>query len=49
MIPILDKYSPATTTAATAVYVTLRVPPQDYKTGWTGEVWSKNNLLKWHK
>ena len=28
--------------------VTLRGPPSDSETGWTGELWSKINLLKWH-
>ena len=28
-------------------FVTLTVPPLDYETGWTGELWSKTNLLKW--
>ena len=42
------KYSPATTTAApTAVYITLRVPPKDFETGWTGELWLNTKLLKW--
>ena len=27
--------------------VTLRVPPLDSETGWTGELWSKTNLLNW--
>ena len=27
--------------------VTLRGPPLDSETGWTGELWSKTNLLKW--
>ena len=27
--------------------VTLRPPPLDSETGWTGELWSKKNLLKW--
>ena len=25
-----------------------RYPPLDSEMGWTGEVWSKSNLLKWH-
>ena len=37
-----EKYCPATTTA---VSVTLRLPPLDSETGWTGERWSKNNLF----
>ena len=28
------------------VYVRLVLPPLDSETGWTGELWSKNNLLK---
>ena len=27
--------------------VTLRGPPLDSETGWTGELWSKTNLLNW--
>ena len=27
--------------------VTLTVPPLDSETGWTGELWSKTNLLQW--
>ena len=27
--------------------VTLRPPPLDSETGWTGELWSKTNLLNW--
>ena len=27
--------------------VTLRVPPLDSEMGWTGELWSKTNLLNW--
>ena len=27
--------------------VTLRVPPLKSQTGWTGELWSKTNLLNW--
>ena len=27
--------------------VTLRLPPLDSETGWTGELWSKTNLLNW--
>ena len=27
--------------------VTLRVPPLNSETGWTGELWSKTNLLNW--
>ena len=27
--------------------VTLRLPPLDSETGWTGELWSKTNLLIW--
>ena len=27
--------------------VTLRVLPLDSLTGWTGELWSKTNLLNW--
>ena len=42
-----DKYRPATTTTPVALYVTLRLPPLDSDTGWTGELWSKTNLLKW--
>ena len=34
---------------ALAVYVMLRLPPLDSKTRWTGELWSKNNLLNWQK
>ena len=28
-------------------FVTLRGPPLDSETGWTGELWSKTNLLNW--
>ena len=28
--------------------VTLRLPHLDSETGWTGELWTKYNLLKWH-
>ena len=31
-----EKYCPATTTPAAALYVTLRVPPLDSLAGWTG-------------
>ena len=27
--------------------VTLRLPPVDSETGWTGEPWSKTNILNW--
>ena len=27
--------------------VTLTVPPLDSETGWTGELWSKTNILNW--
>ena len=27
--------------------VTLVLPPLDSETGWTGELWSKTNLLNW--
>ena len=27
--------------------VMLTVPPLDSETGWTGELWSKTNILKW--
>ena len=36
-----EKYNPATT----PMYVTLRLPPLDSEMGWTGELWSKTNLL----
>ena len=29
--------------------VTVRPPPLDSETGWTGELWSKTNLLNWQK
>ena len=28
------------------LFVTLRLPPLDSETGWTGEVWSNNNFFK---
>ena len=28
-------------------FVTYRLPPLDSETGWTGELWSKTNLLIW--
>ena len=31
--------------APAAVYVTLRLPPLDSETGWTGELWSNPVLL----
>ena len=30
-----------------ACSLTLRVPPLNFETGWTGELWSATNLLKW--
>ena len=39
--PILD------TRISVRPCVTLTVPPLDSETGWTGELWSKTNLLKW--
>ena len=46
-----EKYRTATTPAAAAaaapMYVMLRGLPLDYEMGWTGELWSKANLLNW--
>ena len=41
-----ENYQPATTPAAAApMYVTLRGPPLDSETGWSGELWSNPVLL----
>ena len=40
-----EKYNPAT--SITSMYVTLRLPPLDSENGWSGELWSKTNLLHW--
>ena len=45
-----EKYRPATTPAAAAaapMYVTFRGPLLYSEMGWTGELWSKTNLLNW--
>ena len=42
--PILDK---RISVLGPPPSVTLRLPPLDSETGWTGELWSKTNLLKW--
>ena len=37
--PILD--------TTQTLFVILRVPPLDSETEWTGELWSKTNILDW--
>ena len=41
------KYRPATPTAADAPSSRSGYPPLDSEMGWTGELWSKTNLLNW--
>ena len=44
--PILERRS-TVLLLLLCTYVTLRLPPQDSEMGWTGELWSKTNLLDW--
>ena len=39
--PILD------TRISVCPFLTLRVPPLDSETWWTGELWPKTNILNW--
>ena len=44
-----EKYCPAFSTHAAALYVTLRVPTLDSLTGWTGQLWSKTDVFNLQK